>query len=256
MAKEKMPVLFIGHGSPMNAVEDNEFRRGWSEIAQKLQKPKSILCISAHWETAGAFVTAMETPATIHDFYGFPQKLFDVRYNAPGNHALANRINELTGAELDYNWGLDHGAWSVLLPMYPNADIPVVQLSLDKTKTPSEHYNLAKKLASLRNEGVLIIGSGDIVHNLRMFSFRDETPYDWAVKFNDNIKEMISHGKHAGIIDYKALGEEASRSVPTDEHFLPLLYILALQETGEDISFFNDKVISSISMTSMVIGNY
>jgi 4,5-DOPA dioxygenase extradiol len=254
---QKTPVLFIGHGSPMNAIEDNEFRRGWQNLAASLPKPKAILCISAHWETDGVFVTASEQPETIHDFYGFPQALFDVRYNAPGSPELAKRITRLVKyAEVkhDNNWGLDHGAWSVLLPMYPDADIPVVQLSLDRTQPHSFHYKLAKELAPLRDEGVMIIASGDIVHNLRMFSFRDSNPYDWAVRFNEKIKELILTGKHEEIIDYKAIGHDAVLSVPTPEHYLPLLYTIALQEQGEQISFFNDKAISSISMTSVMIG--
>ncbi len=254
MQKHKTLALFIGHGSPMNAIEDNEFSRGWAEIVRKIPKPKAILCISAHWETQGAFVTAMDKPKTIHDFGGFPQALFDVQYNAPGSPELARRITGLTGSKLNYDWGLDHGAWSVLLPMYPAADIPVVQLSLDKAKSPLEHYELAKKLAPLRDENVLIISSGDIVHNLRMFRFHAEKPYDWAERFNNKIKELIASNKHEEIINFQALGQDAALAIPTQEHFLPLLYILALQEPGEQISFFNDKVISSISMTSVFIG--
>ncbi len=250
----KIPLLFIGHGSPMNAIEDNDFSRGWQDMAKKLLKPEAILCISAHWETIGTLVTAMDKPKTIHDFGGFPQELFDVQYNAPGSPELATRIANLTGAQLDYDWGLDHGAWSVLLPMYPNAYIPVLQLSLDKTKSPIEHYELAKKLAPLRNEGVMIIGSGDIVHNLRMFRFHEEKTHDWAERFNNKIKELIIAGKHEEIINFKMLGPDAILSIPTAEHFLPLLYVLALQQPGEEIAFFNDKVISSISMTSVIVG--
>ena len=255
--KNKMPVLFIGHGSPMNAIEDNEFSRGWKLLSKELPKPKAILCISAHWETNSVHVMASPQPETIHDFGGFPKALFDVRYNAPGSPDLAQRIANLvkiTPVKLDNEWGLDHGSWSVLLPMYPNADIPVAQLSLDRTQPASFHYNLAKELAPLRDEGVLIIGSGDIVHNLRLFNFNASSSYDWAARFNDVVKEHIMSGNHAPLIDYKSFGQDADFSVPTPEHYLPLLYTLGLQEPGEQVSFFNDIVISSISMTSFIVG--
>lgn len=257
MPKTIMPVLFIGHGSPMNAIEDNEWSRGWRELARKLPKPKAILCISAHWETNGVFVTASKNPTTIHDFGGFPQALFNVSYNAPGSPELAQRIAslvKLAPVSLDTTRGLDHGAWSVLLPMHPNADIPVVQLSLDRNQPASFHYNLAKELAPLREEGVLIIGSGDIVHNLRLFNFNAASTYEWATRFNDKVKEYIVSGNHRPLIDYKSLGQDAEFSVPTVEHYLPLLYIIALQTQKENISFFNDNVISSISMTGVIIG--
>lgn len=257
MPTKKMPVLFIGHGSPMNAIENNEFSRAWQELAACLPKPKSILCISAHWETNGVSVTSASKLETIHDFGSFPQQLFDVRYNASGNPELASRIANLiktTPVNLDKMRGLDHGAWSVLLPMYPHADIPVVQLSLDRTQPASFHYNIAKELAPLRDEGVLIIGTGDIVHNLRFFSFSEQDSYEWADNFNEQIKDLMLAGKHKEIIDYKSLGQEAILCVPTPEHYLPLLYILALEQPGEKISFFNDRVISSISMTSVIIG--
>jgi 4,5-DOPA dioxygenase extradiol len=254
----KMPVLFIGHGSPMNAIEDNKFNRGWSELARKLPKPKAILCISAHWETNGVFVTAAEKPETIHDFGGFPQALFDVQYKAPGSPELARRVVELvksTDVQLDTKWGLDHGAWSVLLPMYPDADIPVVQLSLDRTKPSIFHYTIAKELAPLRDEGILIIGSGDIVHNLRLLNFNPSSAYDWSTRFNDEVKNHIISGQHEALIDYKSFGQDADFSVPTPEHYLPLLYTIALQENGDKISFFNDVVVSSISMTSVMISH-
>ncbi len=257
MQNTKMPVIFLGHGSPMNAIENNEFSDGWKNLAKTLPAPRAILCISAHWETEGVFVTASENPETIYDFYGFPEKLFAAKYDAPGNPALAKRICDIVTiapVHLDKTRGLDHGVWSVLLPMYPEANIPVVQLSLDRTKKPDFHYNLAKQLAPLREEGVLIIASGDIVHNLRMFNFHAQEPYDWSLRFNEKIKELIITGKHDEIINYKSLGQDAALAIPTDEHYLPLLYAIALQNSEEKISFINDKVMTSISMTSVVIG--
>lgn len=255
---EKMPVLFVGHGSPMNAIEDNEFSKGWLVIAQQLPKPKAILCISAHWETKGTFVTAMEKPKTIHDFYGFPQELFNVQYPAAGNPQLAKETAGLvskTPVGLDNGWGLDHGCWSVVKRMYPHADIPVLQLSLDYTKPPLFHYELAKELASLRNKGVLIIGSGNMVHNLRMISFSNPQGYDWAVEINEKLKKNIMGGNHDSIIHYTALGEAAKLAVPTPEHYLPLLYTLGLQEKNESVALFNDKtMMGSISMTSVRVG--
>ncbi len=252
----KMPALFIGHGSPMNAIEDNEFSRKWQSVAASIPKPKAILFISAHWETSGVYVTAASKYETIHDFGGFPQALFDARYNASGDAELTQRVAELITApvHLDKNRGLDHGVWSVLLPMYPNADIPVVQLSLDMTKPASFHYNLAKQLAPLREENILIIASGNIVHNLRYFKYTDAKPTDWAARFNDAIKQNILSGNHEEIINFNQ-GQDAALSVPTPEHFFPLLYILALQEKGEQVSLFNDTVISSISMTSVMVGS-
>lgn len=253
----KMPALFIGHGSPMNAIEDNQFNRTWKELAGSVPRPKAILCISAHWETNGVYVTASEKPETIHDFGGFPQALFDVRYNAPGDIELAKRVADLVKlkpVQLDEKRGLDHGAWSVLLPMYKEADIPVVQLSIDRSQPYSFHYNLAKELAALRDENVLIIGSGNIVHNLRLFSFNPSNSYEWATNFNEAIKKSIVDGKHQELINYKNFGQDAALSVPTSEHYLPLLYIMALQQPKEIVSFFNDTIVSSISMTSVRLG--
>jgi len=251
-----MPALFMGHGSPMNAIEDNEFSRGWKKLALSLPKPKAILCVSAHWETNGVYITSSAKLKTIHDFAGFPKALFDVEYNANGSPELTKRISDLVKiapVTLDNARGLDHGVWSVLLPMYPNADIPVVQLSLDRTKPASFHYNLAKELAPLRNEGILIISSGNIAHNLGLFNFNAASSYEWATRFNDKIKEYIASGSHQSLIDYTSLGQDAALSVPTAEHYLPLLYIAGLQELDDKISFFNDKVVSSISMTSFAI---
>lgn len=228
----KMPALFIGHGNPMNAIEDTAFSRAWASMAQALPTPKAILCVSAHWETAGTKVTAMAAPMTIHDVAGFPKPLFEQRYAAPGSPEWAGFIRASVAGfpvELDEEWGIDHGAWSVLCRMYPKADIPVLQLSLDRHKTPEQHYALGKALAALRRKGVLIIGSGNIVHNLRALTWKDDA-LDWAIAFDEAIKRLIWAQDHAGMLGYLGLGEMARLSVPTAEHFLPLLYILALQD--------------------------
>lgn len=255
-----MPVLFLGHGSPMNAIEENEFVTGFRNIGKEIAKPSAILCISAHWETKGTFVTAMEHPPTIHDFGGFPQALFDVQYPAPGSPALAQETKDLVkkvSVGLDQQWGLDHGAWSVIKHLYPAADVPVIQMSLDYMSTPQQHYELAKELAALRKKGVLIAGSGNMVHNLRVIDWRNPNGgYDWAVAANDTLKQLITHNDHQPLIKYTSLGREMALSVPTPEHYLPLLYTLGLKEENESLSFFNDKtVMGSISMTSFKIGN-
>jgi 4,5-DOPA dioxygenase extradiol len=253
----KTPVLFLGHGSPMNAIEDNAWSRAWRGIGERLTKPKAILMVSAHWETRGVAVTAAEHPETIHDFGGFPQALFDVRYPAPGDPALSRRVAELLSPEpvgLDPQRGFDHGAWSVIRPMYPNAEVPMVQLSLDRTKSPQEHYELGKRLRPLRDEGVLIVGSGDIVHNLRAADFRRPSRVDWADRFNEQAKRLIEQGDHQPLIDYATLGDDAAQSINSAEHYLPLLYVLAAQERGERVSFFNDDVFAAISMTSLAVG--
>jgi len=252
-----MPVVFIGHGSPMNAIEDNAFRREWQSLGRRLPRPTAILCISAHWETRGVYVGASEQPDTIHDFNGFPKALFDVQYRAPGSPELAHRVADLldgTRVHLDANRGLDHGAWSVLTPMYPDADIPVVQLSLSGLQPGAWHYDLARDLAPLRDEGVLVIGSGNIVHNLRLFRHNDPTPKDWALRFDEEVAERIADGHHEGLLGYETLGPDALLSIPTPEHYLPLLYVLALQREGESVTFFNSAVTSAISMRSLVIG--
>lgn len=253
-----MPVLFIGHGSPMNAVEENDFTRGWQKSIENIKKPKAIIVISAHWETRGTFVTAMERPRTIHDFYGFPQTLFDVQYPANGSFETANLIAENANGNpigFDETWGLDHGAWSVLVHMFPNAEIPVLQLSLDHNHSPKEHFELAKKLAFLRERGVLIIGSGNIVHNLRLVNFRNKSGDDWAIEANEIFKNLIVSGKYDELFEYEKSGRAAALAVPSAEHFLPLLYALALQKKDEKIEIFNDAVeLGSISMTSLKIG--
>jgi 4,5-DOPA dioxygenase extradiol len=248
---DKMPVLFVGHGSPMNAIEKNEFSNKWVEVGRQLPTPKAILVVSAHWQTKGTKVTAMDMPATIHDFGGFPQELFDAQYPAPGSPELAKQTQALitkTSVIADYDWGLDHGCWSVLLPMFPAAKIPVFQLSLDYTQPPAFHYALAQELKALRSRGVLVMGSGNIVHNLGKVQWSDKA-YDWAVEFDEKIKQYILSGNHDAIINYPQLGEAAKLSVPTNEHYLPLLYSLALQDKSDSLSFFNEKAtMGSISM--------
>lgn len=258
----KMPVLFVGHGSPMNAIEENEFSAGWRKAGETLPKPSMILCVSAHWETDGTFVTAVPKPETIHDFYGFPKALFEVQYPAPGSPELAKEISEevkSTEVGLDEKWGLDHGAWSVIKHMYPNADVPVVQLSLDKRKDPAYHFELAKELAFLRRKGVLIVGSGNIVHNLRVIAWNkmneSEYGYDWAHEADRMLKKTIESGDFKQLADYSKFGKEVNLAIPTPEHFIPLLYSLGLKEDDENISWFNDKlVLGSISMASLMIG--
>jgi 4,5-DOPA dioxygenase extradiol len=257
----KMPVLFIGHGSPMNAVEDNEFTRGWASVGESLPKPKAILCVSAHWETHGTQLTAMEKPRTIHDFGGFPPLLYRQQYPAQGSPWLAQETRDTvkkTPVELDHEWGLDHGCWSVLIRMFPKADVPVIQMSLDVHKRPQEHYDLARELAALRRKGVLILGSGSIVHNLRRVviesgDFNDfNRPYglDWALEANTIVKQHIDEGDHQALINYRALGRSLDLAVPTPEHYLPLLYTLALKDDSDSISYFNDKpVAGSLTMT-------
>ena len=256
-AGDKMPAVFVGHGSPTNAIEDNEFSRAWIEAGKALPTPKAILCISAHWETVDTHVTAMERPKTIHDFSGFPQRLYEMQYPAPGSPSLAQLVRasvKKAEVRLDHLWGLDHGAWSVLCRMFPGADIPVMQLSLDRGREPRFHYELGQDLRLLRQRGVLILGSGNIVHNLGQIVWQDKA-YDWALEFDDVIRGLILAGDHGSIINYQSLGRTARLSVPTNEHFLPLLYLLALQKKEDAVRFFADKVtLGSISMRSLRIG--
>lgn len=257
-----MPVLFIGHGSPMNAIEENEFVSGWRDIGKTLPEPNAILCVSAHWETKGTYVTAMNKPPTIHDFGGFPKALFEVEYPAPGSPELANETKNIVKKSevgLDTRWGLDHGCWSVVKHLYPKADVPVIQLSLDYFLQPQYHYDLAKELSSLRKKGVLIIGSGNMVHNLGLVSWEKmEEPgygYDWAIEANEKMKKFILSNDHKSLIDYKLQGKAFNLAIPTPDHFLPLLYSLALKEEAEKIEVFNDKTVAgSLSMTSLKIG--
>ncbi len=260
--EEKMPVLFIGHGSPMNAIEDNIFSKRWQQMGKEIPTPKAVVVVSAHWLTKGTMVTAMPNPKTIHDFGGFPQALFDVQYPAPGSPELANEIQKLItnpAVELDHDWGLDHGTWSVVKHMYPDADIPVLQLSIDYYKPASYHYELAKQLLALRKKGVLIIGSGNMVHNLRMVAWdklsEPEYGFDWALEMNDIFKNKISNGFHKELIQYEKLHKAATLAIPTPDHYYPLLYILALQTDNDKVEFFNDKAVGgSLTMTSVKIG--
>jgi 4,5-DOPA dioxygenase extradiol len=259
---DKFPVLFLGHGSPMNAIEENEFVTGWRNVGKTFPRPNAILCISAHWETRGTFVTAMEKPKTIHDFGGFPAELFEVQYPAPGSPELAKETKALikkTEVGLDDKWGLDHGCWSVVKHLYPDAGIPVIQLSLDYFQSPQYHYDLSKELSPLRKKGVLIIGSGNMVHNLGMISWEKiEEPgygYDWAIEANEKMKKFILSNDHKSLINYKLQGRAFNLAIPTPDHFLPLLYSLALKEENEKIEIFNDKAIAgSLTMTSIKIG--
>ena len=260
--EEKMPVLFIGHGSPMNAIEDNEFSQRWHQMGKEISTPKAVVVISAHWLTKGTLVTAMPNPKTIHDFGGFPQALFEVQYPAPGSPELASEIQKLItnpAVELDHDWGLDHGTWSVVKHMYPDADIPVLQLSIDYYKPAAYHYELAKQLLSLRKKGVLIIGSGNMVHNLRMVAWdklnEPEYGFDWALEMNDIFKNKISNGFHKELIQYEKLNKSATLAIPSPDHYYPLLYILALQTDNDKVEFFNDKAVGgSLTMTSVKIG--
>ena len=257
-----MPVLFLGHGSPMNAIEENEFVAGFRQTAKSIPRPSAILCISAHWETQGTFVTAMPNPPTIHDFGGFPKTLFDVQYPAPGSPALARDTRNLitqTTVGLDDNWGLDHGAWSVITHLYPAADVPVIQLSLDYRQNPRWHYDLARQLEPLRRKGVLIIGSGNMVHNLGMVAWDrlNETgfAFDWAKEANEKMKAWIRSGDHSSLINFRSQGRAFDLAIPTPEHYLPLLYCLALQGKSEELSLFNDKAVAgALTMTSVRIG--
>jgi 4,5-DOPA dioxygenase extradiol len=258
---ERMPVLFIGHGSPMNAIEENEFVAGFRKTGKDIPLPNAVLCVSAHWETRGTFVTAMEKPRTIHDFGGFPQALFDVQYPAPGSPQLAKETQSLitkTTVGLDEKWGLDHGAWSVIKHLYPDANVPVIQLSLDYSQPPQYHYELAQQLSALRKKGVLIVGSGNMVHNLGRVAWDrlndTDFGYDWAIDASEKMKSHILSGDHQPLIDFRSQGKSFDLAIPTTEHYLPLLYALALQEKDENAAFFNDKAVGgALTMTSVKI---
>ena len=255
-----MPAIFFGHGNPMNALNQNVWTDGWSSLGRSIPKPKAILSISAHWYIPAVAVTAMERPRTIHDFGGFPRELFEVEYPAPGSPELALRVRELLGDMVipdEKHWGLDHGTWSVLYHVFPNADVPVIQLSIDETQTPAWHYEVAKLLAPLRDEGVLVVGSGDLVHNLHTYAWgrQEVEPFEWAVRFEEQAKKFMLAGDHVPLVNYEALGRDAQISIPTPDHYLPLLYILALQRTGDPITFpvggFDG---GSVSMLSVQVG--
>lgn len=259
---KQMPVLFLGHGSPMNAIEDNQFVRGFKEIAKTLPIPKAILCISAHWFTKGTQILSSPMPRTIYDFGGFPPELSQVKYQAKGDQILAKEVQELlkpNSAILSEDWGLDHGAWSVLVHLYPNADIPVIQMSIDYTKSPFYHFELAKSLKSLRKKGVLIIGSGNIIHNLGMIDWanmdKDNHGYDWAIEVREKINRAILDDNLTPLIDYEKQGLAFNNAIPTPDHYLPLIYSLGLKEKNEEKLLFNDKLLAgSLSMTSLKIG--
>ncbi|UTW65443.1 4,5-DOPA dioxygenase extradiol [bacterium SCSIO 12643] len=261
-ATPQMPVLFLGHGSPMNAIEENEFVQGFQNISKTLPTPNAILCISAHWYIRGTKLTAMEMPRTIYDFGGFPDELYQVKYPAKGSPELASDTQKLitsTHVDLDHEWGLDHGAWTVIKHLYPDANIPVIQMSIDRTQPASYHYELAQQLRSLRDKGVLIIGSGNIVHNLRMVDFRnahvDNYGFDWAREVRAQVNQFMIDGDHQSLINYHKAGKAWQLAIPTPDHYLPLIYSLGLQNKNESVQLFNDKMLAgSLSMTSVKIG--
>jgi len=255
-----MPAIFFGHGNPMNALSQNAWTDGWAGIGESIPRPKAILCISAHWYVPALAVTAMERPRTIHDFGGFPRELFEYQYPAPGSPELAARVNELLGSDASMDerqWGLDHGTWSVLCHLFPEADVPVVQLSIDETQEARWHYELAKKLAPLREENVLIVGSGNLIHNLHTYAWgrHNVEPFDWALRFEETARALMLRGDHEPLIDYESLGKDARLSAPTPDHYLPLLYILAQRREGDQVEFPVEGFDGgSISMTTVRIG--
>ncbi len=255
----RLPTLFIGHGSPLTAFEDNRYTRGWAALAAAIPKPRAILCVSAHWYTRGTAITAMAQPRTIHDFHGFPDHLYQYHYRAPGDPALAQRVVDLLApleVIQDQQWGLDHGSWTVLKHMYPDADVPVLQLSIDGTRDPLWHYELGQKLQRLRDEGVLLMGSGNVVHNLRRLQMGSDAAYPWAVTFNQHVLRGIEQRDHDALIHYERLGEAARLSVPTAEHYLPLLYVLGASADDEPVqTLLGDVTMGSISMLSVCSGN-
>jgi 4,5-DOPA dioxygenase extradiol len=257
---KRMPAIFFGHGNPMNALLRNAYTDGWAEIGNQLPRPMAVLAVSAHWYVPATAVTAMPAPRTIHDFGGFPRELYEVEYPAPGSPELAGRIQDTLAplrVELDESWGLDHGTWSVLCHVFPQADIPVVQLSIDETQPPEFHYQVGKRLAPLRDEGVLIIGSGNLVHNLHTYAWgrHGVEPFDWAVRFEEQAREFLLSGEDAPLVAYESLGRDAMLSIPTPEHYLPLLYVLAARLEGEQVSFPVEGVDGgSVSMLTIQIG--
>ncbi len=259
MTQQKMPAVFLGHGSPMNTLQQNEYTDAWRKFGASIPKPRAVLCVSAHWFTHGTHVTATPTPETIHDFGGFPQALFDFQYPAPGDPALAHRVANLLkplNVGLDQKWGLDHGTWSVLAHVFPDADVPVVQLSIDRTKPAQFHYDLGKQLAPLRDEGVLIVGSGNVVHNLGIMNWREQNvAFDWAIRFNELVKDSLTSRNHAPLIGFDKLGKDAELSINSMEHYLPFLYMIGLQNTDDKATLLTDGIFGgSISMLSVAIG--
>ena len=255
-----MPAFFFGHGNPMNALRQNAWTDGWASIGRSVPKPKAVLCVSAHWYIPATAVTAMALPRTIHDFGGFPRELFEVQYPAPGSPQLAERVSGLLGPDVivdESSWGLDHGTWSVLCHVFPNADVPVVQLSIDETQPARFHFELGQKLLPLRDEGVLVIGSGNLVHNLHTYAWgkHDVQPFDWALRFEETARSLMSAGNFDPLVDYESLGRDAALSAPTPDHYLPLIYILALNRDDDMVTFpvggFDG---GSISMTTIRVG--
>ena len=259
MAKP-MPAIFFGHGNPMNALLSNDYTKGWAAIGTDIPRPEAVLSISAHWYIPTALVTAMPAPPTIHDFGGFPPELYQIQYPAPGDQKLADRIRELlapTTVRPDENWGLDHGTWSVLCHVFSEADIPVVQLSIDHRQPPDYHYEIGKRLAPLRDEGVLVIGSGNLVHNLSSYAWGRQAvqPLGWAVRFEIKVRELLLAGQYEPLVHYENLGPDAVLAAPTPDHYLPLLYVIALRKEGEQISFPVEGFDGgSISMLTVMIG--
>ena len=256
----RMPVVFFGHGNPMNALARNSYTEGWATIGQSIPRPKAVLSISAHWYVPGTAVTAMPRPRTIHDFGGFPRELYEVQYPAPGDPGLAQRVREALEplpVALDQKWGLDHGTWSVLCHLFPRADVPIVQLSIDETQPPQFHYETGRRLAALRDEGVFIIGSGNIVHNLHTYAWGGHKvdPFDWAVRFEKQARELLLHGNDSPLVDYESLGRDALLSAPTPDHYLPLLYVMGCRQDGDEVSFPVEGFDGgSVSMLSVRMG--
>lgn len=257
--QNKMPVLFVGHGSPMNAIQENNFTKTWNQLGELIPTPRLILCVSAHWETRGTHITAMPNPRTIHDFGGFPKELYDVQYPAPGFPLFAEEIRDRNlqlNIGLDTKeWGFDHGSWSVIRHIYPQADIPMIQLSVNHFASFEQHYNLAKQLSYLREQGVLIVGSGNIVHNLRAVDWHQRVDgYDWAVEVRDNVNRWLAERNHEELISITQKGGNYRMAIPTSEHYIPLLYAVAMQENNEKVNLFNDKLtMGSLSMTGVLI---
>jgi len=255
-----MPAFFLGHGNPMNAIQRNAYTEAWSAIGRALPRPRAVLVVSAHWYLPGTWVTAMRAPRTIHDFGGFPRELYAVVYPAPGEPALAREIQQTlapVAVGLDEEWGLDHGSWSLLVHLFPDASVPVVQLGIDETRTAEFHYELGRRLSALRDDGVLVIGSGNLVHNLHAYAWggHPAEPFDWAVRFERRVRELLLAGDHRPLVDYESLGRDAALSIPTPEHYLPLLYVLGLRREGEGVSFPVEGIDGgSVSMLTVRIG--
>jgi 4,5-DOPA dioxygenase extradiol len=257
---EPMPAIFFGHGNPMNALQSNPWTEAWSAIGNDIPKPKAIICISAHWYLPATLVTAMDHPRTIHDFGGFPRELYEVKYPAPGDALLASRVRDLLApisVGLDSGWGLDHGTWSVLCHVFPRADVPIVQLSIDETQPAEFHYESAKRLTSLRDEGVLIVGSGNLVHNLHTYAWgrHNVEPFDWAIRFEERARGLLLEGNHDPLINYESIGKDAMLSAPTPDHYLPMLYVLAVRREDDEVTFPVEGFDGgSISMLTIRIG--